>query len=122
MLENVAKETLLPIDEVHMWLDHLKTIDTNRKRGAAKAAETRRRKRETLKTATTTAEPTTAEPTTVEQEEETYYCGVCQLIYGDSDEPEFWVGCEKCDAWFHGSCINISPDNEPDEYFCYACV
>ena len=30
MLENVAKETLLPIDEVCMWLDHLKTTDTNR--------------------------------------------------------------------------------------------
>ena len=28
-----------------MWLDHLKTVDSNRKRGAAKAAETRRFKR-----------------------------------------------------------------------------
>lgn len=62
-----------------MWLDHLRTIDTNRKRGAAKAIETRRCKRETLQTTTTTTE----------LEEDKYYCGVCQALYGDSDEEEY---------------------------------
>ena len=45
LLEGVAKKTLLPINEVLLWLDHLKTVDDNRKRGAAKAALTRQRKR-----------------------------------------------------------------------------
>ena len=41
----IAKEVLLSVDDVRMWLDHLHTIKENRKRGAAKAAETRRRKK-----------------------------------------------------------------------------
>ncbi len=43
-LKVVAKEVLLPIGEVRIWLDHLTTVTVNRKRGATKAAETRRRK------------------------------------------------------------------------------
>ena len=79
-------------------------------RGAAKAAETRRRKQNAI-LATTTTEP-----------DDEYYCGICQALYGDSDEVEYWVGCGKCDTWFHGTSINISQDNEPDEYYCSACV
>ena len=94
-----------------MWLDHLKTVDINRKRGAAKAAETRRCKRNTVQT-----------PSTTDPEEDEYYCGVSRALYGDSDEAEYWVGCEKCDSWFHGSHINITPENEPDECYCSACV
>ena len=44
MVEEVAKETLLPPSEVKLWIDNLKTVDANRRRGAAKAAETRRTK------------------------------------------------------------------------------
>lgn len=58
-----------------MWLDHLKSVDTNRKRGAATAAETRRRKRETQHTVSTT-----------EPEEDKYYC---RALFGDSDESEY---------------------------------
>ena len=32
----MAKRTLVSIDGVRMWLDYLKTVDVNRKRGAAK--------------------------------------------------------------------------------------
>lgn len=56
MLESVAKRTLLPTNEVCMWLDHLKIVDTNRKRGASKAAETRRHKRNTVQTPSTDPE------------------------------------------------------------------
>jgi len=42
----IAKEVLLSVDDVQMWLDHLHTIKENRKRGAAKVAETRRHKKE----------------------------------------------------------------------------
>ena len=41
VLKEIAKKTLLSVSEVRMWLDHLKTVDSNRKRGAAKAAATR---------------------------------------------------------------------------------
>ena len=104
-IEEVAKQTLLPIAEVHIWLQHLKTVKSNRQRGAIKAAETRRRKRQN-KTVT----------------EVTYNCGVCEAVYDESAEEEYWIGCEKCDSWFHGECINITPANEPEKYYCSVCV
>lgn len=44
-IPQVARECLLSPAEVEMWFDHLRQIQKNRKRGAAKAAETRRQKR-----------------------------------------------------------------------------
>jgi len=45
MIESAAKKVLLPPDECHIWLNHLKTVVDNRHRGAQKAAATRRAKR-----------------------------------------------------------------------------
>lgn len=42
----VAKKTLLSVDEVKHWLDHLYTIKKNRARGAAQAAQTRKLKKQ----------------------------------------------------------------------------
>jgi hypothetical protein len=41
-VQDIAKRTLLAPEEVSMWFNHLHTIAENRKKGAAKAAETRR--------------------------------------------------------------------------------
>ena len=41
-LEEIAANCLLPKDDVVMWLRHLKTIQENCKRGASKAAETKK--------------------------------------------------------------------------------
>ena len=103
MLEDVSKRALLPVAEVHLWLDHLRTVDMNRKRGAAKAAETRRQKRGTQQTSVD------------------YYCGVCGVLFGTSDEQEYWIGCENCDSWYHGDCVSITPENEPDKFYCSVC-
>ncbi len=43
MIEDLAMKILLPTSDVVMWLNHLKTIDENQKRGAA---ETRRKKQQ----------------------------------------------------------------------------
>lgn len=50
----------MPENEVRMWLDHFQTVDTNRKRGAAKAAETRQRKQQEKQTTTGEAEENVA--------------------------------------------------------------
>jgi hypothetical protein len=34
------------VNEVEIWLDHLKQVDKNRKMGAEKAKETRKKKKE----------------------------------------------------------------------------
>ena len=43
--DSLAKETLLP-REVTLWLEHLKLVAENRKRGAEKAAQSRRAKKQ----------------------------------------------------------------------------
>ena len=75
-IETIAKKTLLPVSEVIIWLQHLKTVDTNRKRGAAKAAETRRQKRAEQVSKGT------------HNSVEVYCCGICGVTYGDSNENE----------------------------------
>ena len=32
------------------------------------------------------------------------------------------IGCKECDKWFHGDCVGITPDNEPDKYYCASCL
>ena len=49
-ITNAARSVLLPIEETKVWIDHLTTILQNRKRGAAKAAATRRLKRHAMQT------------------------------------------------------------------------
>ena len=113
-IENVAKNTLLPQQDVRMWLKHLEQIDYNRKRGAAKAALTRRQRQTTRK-----AKATSSGSVAVQN---SYCCGVCGGIYKEeTDEAEFWVGCDNCDNWYHGVCISIEPESEPDKYFCSSC-
>ena len=46
-METIATETMLPLAEVKMWLAHLTMVASNRKRGAAKAAQTRRKRNTT---------------------------------------------------------------------------
>ena len=115
-IESVAKKTLLPVSEVRIWLDHLKTIDNNRKCGAVKAAETRRRNNQSKQTFNEGNKPEFI----TEQNE--YHCGFCGALYVDSDEIEFWIGCEKCDSWYHGDCVGITTDNEPEELYCSTCI
>ena len=67
---------------MRMWLQHLNTINENCKRGASKAAETRKRKR-------------------------SYHCGVCKALYDKTDEIEFWIACDRCNTWFHGECDEL---------------
>ena len=41
---DLAKKVLLPISKVDIWLNHLKTVSVNRRRGVAKAATTKKSK------------------------------------------------------------------------------
>lgn len=111
-LESIAKQCLLRVSEVRMWLQHLQTVDTNRKRGAAKAAETRRRRKKH-----SSSSPVVAGQD-VESEER---CGVCDGVFGDTDEVELWIACDQCNRWYHGDCVNINRDNEPENFYCASC-
>ena len=149
-IKAIAEGVLLPSSEVEMWLEHLQQVDINRKRGAAKAAETRRRR--AASTTTSTSDPnlatvnpepiptseanvnpdpiptshTNVNPETIPaseaETESIYYCGYCGGKYEDETEDcEFWIGCEACDNWFHGVCVGIAAGNEPEVYICGSC-
>jgi len=51
-----------------------------------------------------------------EKAKERLYC-VCQQPY---DESEFYIGCDICADWLHGSCVKITPD-EAEKFEVYVC-
>uniref|UniRef100_A0A671U9L0 Bromodomain PHD finger transcription factor n=1 Tax=Sparus aurata TaxID=8175 RepID=A0A671U9L0_SPAAU len=50
---------------------------------------------------------------------EELYC-ICQTPY---DESQFYIGCDRCQNWYHGRCVGIlqSEANHIDEYVCPQC-
>lgn len=85
-VEDAARSVLLSVEDIKIWIDHLTTVVENRKRGAVKAAETRRRKRQAqqrehaarqsdLVQEREGRQPTQQPPDCVQREE--YYCGTC---------------------------------------------
>ena len=111
LFTSIARKTLLPIEEVKMWLNHLKTVEINRRRGAAKAAETRRRKRQ---------QQQAQEQVRQIQQRHEYSCGICGGLYQDeTTEIEVWIGCDFCDSWFHSTCLRM--DSDAEDYVCDAC-
>ena len=101
--EDVARSVLLSPDEVSIWFDHLHTVSENRKRGAARAAVTRQRKRQTKK-----------------QAKEAVCC--CGVAYQEVTESvEDWICCDKCDSWFHFGCAGIDPTFIPQNFLCQGC-
>ena len=101
-----AKQLLLSVDDVKFWLEHLETIQQNRREGARKAAATRKKKQES----------TRARNKQVSE----CRCGVCDHLY--EDETELWIACDRCQCWFHGGCVGVAPDAIPNEFMCCDCM
>lgn len=105
-VRDTAKAVLLPPQEVRMWFDHLQTIRDNRKRGALKAAETRRKKKNRM----------------TKTVHDMYYCGVCHDQYIEyTDQEESCIECESCETWFHFDCVGVAPGAVPDTFLCENC-
>ena len=65
---------MLPLEEVLLWLKHLRTIDNNRKHGAAKAAQARSKKRQVV--------PSHSQSERKVEVPSEYYCGKCGAYMG----------------------------------------
>ena len=142
-VETVAKEVLLTVAEVNIWLDHLTTVFENRKRGAAKSAAARKAKKQqqpkgTVKQKRKASSKQTASsiepsgPTVMDQDanvassssavqDAEYYCGQCGASYSHTTA-EFWVACDACDEWYCGPCEKLSSEPTCDVYFCKKCL
>lgn len=103
VIESLAKKVLLPTREVGFWIEHLNTVAENRRRGAEKAAETRRRRKQT-------------------QSDERYFCGTCETEYkAEMPDIEFWILCDSCQKWYCCTCELLSSPPTSSEYVCLQC-
>ena len=108
-VEELARKTPLPPDDVRLWLSHLETVSDNRKRGAKKASETRRLRKQ------------------VQQAQEAQqvasdvcYCGICHEQYIEyTDVIEKWICCDTCNRWYHFSCVGLT--SKPDDFVRVEC-
>ena len=115
---NAAKKVLLTTDDVTVWLNHLSEVQKNRKRGAAKAAETRQKKKEKNKCDDLLNRDTDVDQAL--QQIEKYYCASCGIEY-EEDTGSFWICCDKCNRWYCASCENLIVEPQTDTYLCSKC-
>lgn len=118
-LQEIAEQTLLTVEEVRIWFDHLTEVARNRKRGAAKAAETRLKKKETQPLAVVCQEEVCQEECPQDQEEEVYRCGTCGIK--ESDSGLFWIACDICDTWYCAACECLHEEPDTEMYVCKKC-
>ena len=98
-------------------MEHLHTVAHNRRRGAQKAAATRRAKK--LSAIGAPADNTHSEHTSIDSA----HCRSCGRQYKEEteEEEEFWIGCDKCNLWFYSSCECLDSPPSTDTYVCSKC-
>ena len=111
----IAKEVLLKPENVKMWFRHLEIVDENRRKGAIKAAATRKAKKDKAMAADVLLES---------DEDEDEVCNICYSLDppGTSIEESVidWLACNECALWYHTKCVGIY--QIPDVWQCNACV
>ncbi|XP_022807697.1 uncharacterized protein LOC111344713 [Stylophora pistillata] len=93
ILENTQRsfERGMAVRKVVLWSTHLTIVQDNRKRGAAKAAQTRKKKGSSK-----------------------VLCGYCKKCDPKDDKAETveWIQCGTCDNWYHQVCALTRLDDE----------
>ena len=90
----------------------MNTIAENRKKGAAKAAETRREKKRE-----------TESRVDVSNVEDSDVCSVCKLIDSPGEDCVVdWISCDGCSVWSHLVCVDVRCENGiPEHWQCLSC-
>lgn len=115
-VQQAAKRVLLSSEDTDTWLIHLQTVCRNRKRGALKAAETRKKRLEQAKQLNHCATQSTHH-----SEEDDAYCGVCGEQYSSS-ESSFWISCNLCQLWLCAVCEGLVEEPKSATYLCKRCL
>uniref|UniRef100_A0A4W3KKK1 Bromodomain PHD finger transcription factor n=1 Tax=Callorhinchus milii TaxID=7868 RepID=A0A4W3KKK1_CALMI len=87
---------------------------------AVPAAVTQKRKRDEEKESTKTKKKKMISTTSKESKKDTKLYCICKTPY---DESKFYIGCDRCQNWYHGRCVGIlqSEADLIDEYVCPQC-
>ena len=126
-IQRLSKKVMLTSDSVMFWLDHLHTVLLNRKRGAAKAAVTRRAKKLNSVAVTLPSDPSSPVSLPSDQTDNENMvnvdtcCGQCEKKYDDVTEEELWIMCDMCDSWYCGDCEGVLEPPSTDLYICLKC-
>ncbi|XP_067041107.1 uncharacterized protein [Acropora muricata] len=98
--------------KVSMWFEHLQSVQQNRKRGASKAAKTRKQRR-------------------LPKRRENQSSEVCQIFKSedpDDDQEEIvWIQCDTCNLWYHQTCVieswppSLCPADDAIFWDCGSC-
>lgn len=64
-------------------------------------------------------QPSPPGPNKGNSKKEKLYC-ICRTPY---DETKFYVGCDLCNNWFHGDCVDITEESSKtmSEFICTEC-
>ena len=114
IINMAAKETYLSSDEVRLWINHLKEVITNQKRGCARAAITRQRKKNS------TCNRADVSRKDNDAHQDAYNCTTCGVAYAE-DEGEFWIACDSCSNWYCASYENLAEEPKSETYTCKHC-
>ncbi|KAM0754909.1 hypothetical protein T439DRAFT_278757, partial [Meredithblackwellia eburnea MCA 4105] len=47
--------------------------------------------------------------------------GIIRCVCSVTADDGFTIQCDRCNVWQHALCVEISPDDVPDEYLCELC-
>mgnify|MGYP002803628123 CR=1 FL=1 len=109
IIKDISKNTLLPVEEVLLWLNHLHKISQNRQAGAKKAAETKKRKKDSR----------------IEvQDDEGEICQECGRHdpLNSDNEVVPWISCDGCLLWWHTACSGLVENYNPEQWLCISCT
>lgn len=105
----IAKQVLLPQEEVLFWLKHLDSANSNRKKAAKKAAEKRKASH--------------AKSKQVSADQHLYLCHTCNRDEppdeGEDEDIE-WVACDSCPEWHNTVCVELATF-KPKRWLCTSC-
>ena len=107
---------VLTNDEVLERLEQADIERASKKKGKKKQRNDKSVSKQPKATCQATLQPE------VTQECDPVYCGGCKQLYTDA-EWESWVGCDRCEAWWHYWCagFEMMPEEE-EEWLCDFCL
>ncbi len=118
VINSTARQVLLKPEDVKMWFQHLEILDANWKKGAKKAAATRKANKGNK----------TTNNEVLRDSDDDEVCNQCYNFNPPNFEDELnsdnelsidWLACNSCAFWYHKQCIGL--EQIPAIWLCKIC-